>query len=145
MFADHARKRSPGTSNGSSVASALLGRMSKSDLERSFENYAKMLGLGGWVYDKPFHPTRQWRFDYQFEGKVAVEIDGGNHMAKWSKKLNRCVVVGRHTKDADYEKINAAIEEGWIILRYTGAMLKSNPVGCIEQIKRVLEIRRGSA
>ena len=66
-------------------------------------------------------------------------------MVKWSKKLKRHVVVGRHTKDGDYEKLNSASELGWLMLRFTPTMLSKDPMGLMDQIKRVLEMRRGSA
>jgi very-short-patch-repair endonuclease len=58
-----------------------------------------------------FHPERRWRFDWAFpERKIAVEIDGG----VW--------IAGRHNRGsgylADMEKLNAAAEAGWRVLRY---------------------------
>jgi very-short-patch-repair endonuclease len=57
-----------------------------------------------------FHPTRKWRFDYAWVSeKVALEIDGGG------------AIGGRHSRidgmRKDAEKANAAIEEGWRVLR----------------------------
>ena len=66
-----------------------------------------MLGLVGWVYDKPFHPTRQWRFDYQFPGKVAVEIDGGHFHGSSPKKIKQ-----------DKAKSDYLIPRGWTIERF---------------------------
>lgn len=43
---------------------------------------------------------RNWRFDWAMPAAmVAVEIDGGKQMARWSSKQNRCVVIGRHNSD----------------------------------------------
>lgn len=63
-----------------------------------------------------FAPPRRWRFDFAMVGRnVAVEIEGGT----WSG--------GRHTWGAGYEKdlekYNAAAKLGWIVLRYTTAMV----------------------
>ena len=85
-----------------------------------------------------FHPTRKWRFDFAWEAQMtAVEIDGGTWLSKHGKK-------GGHTTGVGYqrnaEKLNAAVALGWRILRYTPAMLDSNPVECVEQIKQVLDI-----
>jgi hypothetical protein len=75
------------------------------------------------------------RFDIAFVGrKVAVEIDGGNRMAVADKNGN-AVAIGRHTKDADYEKINAAQELYWRVLRFSPAMVKSG--AAIRTIGRV--------
>lgn len=81
-----------------------------------------------------FHPTRRWRFDLAWpEAKVAVELDGG----VWTR--------GRHVRakgyEADLEKINAAIERGWVVLRYTPQMIDRNPWNVIEQVKRVVKAR----
>lgn len=85
-----------------------------------------------------FHPPRRWRFDAAWpDYMVAVEIDGGNRMVKTDSR-GRAVVVGGHTKDSDYEKINAATEDGWRVLRFSTAMLQADPIGCIEQVTRVL-------
>jgi len=78
---------------------------------------------------------RHWRFDWCIvEALVAVEVDGGNRMAKWSSKLHQCVVVGRHTLDADYEKLNAAAALGWRVFRFTPGMLKRDPYGCVQMV-----------
>jgi len=120
--------------------------MSKSDLERSFDYYARITNLPARERWYKFHPKRKWEFDNAWpELLVAVELDGGNHMVKWSKKLKKYVAVGRHTKDGDYEKLNAAAELGWLMLRFTPTMLSKDPMGLMDQIKRVLEMRRGSA
>ena len=85
-----------------------------------------------------FHPKRRWRFDLAWpEQQVAVELDGG----VWGR--------GRHVRakgfEADHEKINAAIERGWVVLRYTPSMLSNNPGQVMSQIKRVLAARSEGA
>jgi len=75
---------------------------------------------------------RLWKFDYAIPEKlVAVEIEGGAY------------VQGRHTRGQGYvkdlEKYNAAIELGWVVLRYTpGQQFYSKT---IEQIKAVAQMR----
>lgn len=64
-----------------------------------------------------FHPVRKWQFDFAWpDEKLAVEIEGGT----WSH--------GRHTRPrgyaADCEKYNAAARLGWVLLRFTGDMVK---------------------
>lgn len=85
-----------------------------------------------------FQPPRRWKFDCAWPAhKLAVEIDGGNRMVRYDSR-GRPAVVGGHTKDSDYEKLNAAVEAGWRVLRYSTAMLENNPLACIEQVKRIL-------
>ena len=60
-----------------------------------------------------FHAVRKWRFDFAWPTrKVAVEIEGGS----WSH--------GRHTRGSgfaqDCEKYNAAVLDGWRVLRFIG-------------------------
>ena len=57
-----------------------------------------------------FHPVRKWRFDFAHtDSKVAIEIEGGI----WGQS--------RHTKAVGYikdcEKYNAAIFDGWDVVR----------------------------
>jgi hypothetical protein len=75
---------------------------------------------------------RLWKFDYAIPEKlVAVEIEGGVY------------VQGRHTRGQGYikdmEKYNAAIELGWVVLRYTP--YQKFYVTTIEQIKAVAQMR----
>jgi very-short-patch-repair endonuclease len=87
-------------------------------------------------------PHRRYRFDWAVPGlKVAVEIDGGNYMTRYSKKLKRRIPVGRHTKSSDYEKRNLAAEAGWVLLCYTTEMLDKDPAACVEQVERVVQER----
>lgn len=89
------------------------------------------------VAEKTFHPTRKWRFDWADQTRlVAVEVEGVTYFGK---------SIGRHQSaggiEGDCEKYNAAIELGWVVLRYSQRMLKSAPAGIVEQIERVLELR----
>lgn len=72
---------------------------------------------------------RDWVFDFCFPcSMIAVEIDGG----QWKSH------GGRHNTDEDREKINMAVALGWRVLRFSGSMLKDNPMGVIEVIKKTL-------
>jgi very-short-patch-repair endonuclease len=73
-----------------------------------------------------FHPTRKWRFDFCWpEKKIAVEIEGR----------------GRHQSfggfEADAIKYNSAARLGWLVLRYTPAMVMRG-----DAINEILEIMR---
>ena len=85
-----------------------------------------------------------YRFDFAWPevegiGGVAVEIDGGNRMVRWSPKTKRNVAVGRHTGSADYVKLNTAIIYGWRVLRFTTEMLKKDPQGCVDVLRKALD------
>lgn len=65
-----------------------------------------------------FNPDRKWRFDFAVPGKkLGVEIEGGI----WTQ--------GRHNRGSGYEKdlrkYNSAARLGWIVLRFTTAMVMS--------------------
>ena len=105
--------------------------MTRSKLELEFERIARLQGLSGYAIEYRFDPTRRWRFDFAWpEERVAVECDGAVYAR------------GRHTRgygfEGDCEKLNAATRQGWRVLRYTGGMLKRDPVGVVREIMEVL-------
>jgi len=109
--------------------------MAKSDLERTFEHYARIAKLPAWECEYRFHLTRKWRMDTAWpEQLVCVELEGAVHSG------------GRHVRgvgfEKDCEKYNMASSMGWVVLRYTDGMLKKDPMGCMEQINELLK-RRG--
>lgn len=74
------------------------------------------LGIG----EYEFCPERSWRLDRAWpEVKLGVEIHG----SVWSG--------GRHVTGrgfvGDREKINEAIERGWVVLEYTTTCLSERP------------------
>jgi very-short-patch-repair endonuclease len=86
-----------------------------------------------------FHSERKWRADFSVEpieaARILVEIDGGS----W--------VAGRHTRgtgfEKDAEKLNAAAELGYRVLRYTPKMIESGEA--LEQIRRILSMKEQAA
>jgi hypothetical protein len=98
-----------------------------------------------------FHPSRKWRADFGvahpgiyklateylggWKWPVLIEIDGGS----W--------VAGRHTRgsgfEKDAEKLNAAAELGYRVLRYTPRMIESGEA--LEQIRRILSMKEEAA
>lgn len=72
----------------------------------------------------------QWRYDFLWDGKLIVEIDGG------------VFTQGGHTRGLgfikDCKKLNFATEQGYRILRFTPQMLENDPLSCIRQVKKVL-------
>ena len=84
------------------------------------------------IAEYQFAAPRRWRFDWVFIGewgKVAVEVDGG----VWLK------FGGRHGSDRDREKMNAAVESGWLVFHYSPAMIEADPAGVVAQVRRVIE------
>lgn len=112
----------------------------ESEAERAFLTRWLQLSTldGGVVYmyrEYKFVPTRNWRFDFAWpEQRVAVEIEGGVYMR-----------VSGHTSATGYQKdcakYNAAIEAGWVVLRYTPQMVERDPESCIRQIEAVIRSR----
>jgi very-short-patch-repair endonuclease len=82
------------------------------------------------VREYQFHPTRRWAFDFAWpKHRLAVEIDGG----QWAPH------GGRHARDGDREKLNAAAMLGWRVMRYSGTMLH-DPTSVVDEIVRALEV-----
>jgi very-short-patch-repair endonuclease len=80
-----------------------------------------------------------WAFDCAWPDlRIAVEIDGGNHMAVITKD-GRAVAVGHHTTDADYRKRNAATALRWFVFYFTTDMLKKDPAECCRMVAEVIQ------
>jgi len=116
------------------------------DSSQGFVTLLKMLGANIPAYKMEFRFCLEhaYRFDFAWPevegiGGVAVEIDGGNRMVRWSPKMKRNVAVGRHTGGADYVKLNTAVLYGWRVLRFTTEMLKKDPQGCVDVLRKALD------
>lgn len=110
------------------------GSSQRSKLEEAFFIEVIHAGLPKPERQHKFHPVRKWQFDFAWPDKrLAVEIEGGT----WSQ--------GRHTRPrgyaADCEKYNAAARLGWVLLRFTGDMVKDGTA--LATVKSALE--RGAA
>jgi very-short-patch-repair endonuclease len=91
-----------------------------------------------------FAPPRRWRSDFRLaqlnyfspRNELLIEIDGGSWLPK-----------GRHTTgsgfEKDAEKLNAAAELGYRVLRYTPRMIESGEA--LEQIRRILSMKEEAA
>ena len=87
-------------------------------------------GLQPPVAEYQFAPPRRWRFDYAWpDCRVAVEFDGGQWVTHG----------GRHNRDTDREKLLEAGALGWICLRFSNQQWESDPLRCIDIIRRALE------
>ena len=88
---------------------------------------------GPWEQEYRFHKVRRWRFDFAWpQLHFAVEIDGGT----WNG--------GRHVTgagfQADAEKMNSAVLEGWFVMRFTGTQVRSGYA--LQTVERVFESSR---
>ena len=93
-------------------------------------------GLQSPVAEYQFAPPRRWRFDFAFPAqRLAVEFDGG----QW------VIAGGRHNRDSDREKLNAAAAMGWRVLRYSNQQWERDPYGCVAQVLRALGNGKESA
>lgn len=111
--------------------------MSKSDLEAILAFNLRIFGqdLPEPEREARFHPVRRWLMDFSWrapEGSdlagVCVEVDGGS----WAP------YGGRHNQDPDRWKISEAAALGWVILRFSGAMLENDPERCVALIRQAL-------
>lgn len=146
----------------------IKGKSKKSELEERFADLWKRHAAAPepvtqlkFAKDKE---DRNFRFDFAWpEARVAVEIDGGTtgRLVKChrcgetlrSRKANgqpgkpMMVPMASHGSaeaiQRDCEKANLAAELGWAVLRFTRKDLDARPIQVIEQIERVMEVRRG--
>ncbi len=126
VFLDYWRKLSPGLIMAV-CGPSLAGKV----LAESFVITPESVGQ-----EQPvFGPRGTWHFDFAFPlVSVGIEIDGGQGMnnnphQKFTEKFER-----------DRERDNWAVEHGWVVLRYTMAML-DNPDAVIGQVVRVVRGR----
>ena len=77
-----------------------------------------------------FDNSRKWRFDFAWPTvKVAVEIDGFGYGHQAQQNIAK-----------GHEKQNAAVLQGWKILRYSSRQLgsKAGVAQAVEEVSRVL-------
>lgn len=106
--------------------------MNVDDKAHIFEAYFSMLADDNApAFEREYHfaPGRRFRFDFAFvPQRIYVEVDGGQFAYRG----------GRHSTDADREKLNIAAELGWRGFRYSPQQLIENPQACIDQVCRAL-------
>lgn len=79
--------------------------------------------------------SRGWRFDFAHIGfRVAVEVDGGQRLAKINPRTGKPVAVGRHASDEDHWKIATAVADGWKVYQLTPTMLTRDPFQCVKLV-----------
>jgi hypothetical protein len=99
-----------------------------------------------------FHSERKWRADFALIAPMTVRLGSGLHWTYSAGKLlieidGGSWVAGRHTRgsgfEKDAEKLNAAAELGYRVLRYTPRMIESGEA--LEQIRRLLSMKEAAA
>ncbi len=111
------------------------------DRELQFLNAWRLWGLDAeLVRGCRFHASRRWKFDFaEPDTRVAVEIEG---IVFWGQRRSRHQTARGY--EGDCEKYNAAVELGWVVLRYSQGQVTRDPRGCVDQVARVITARRGS-
>ena len=104
--------------------------MSKSDLEALLALHLRANDFPPWEAEYRFHPKRRWRLDMAWpEQRIAVEVQGGIHMAKGGH--NTAAGITR-----DCEKGNEAIVTGWKVLHVTREQIENG--SAINWLRQIL-------
>ena len=104
--------------------------MSKSDLEATLALHLRVNNFPEWETEYKFHPKRRWQFDFAWpEQRIAVEVQGGIHMAKGGH--NTAAGITR-----DCEKGNEAIVTGWKVLHVTREQIENG--SAINGLRRLM-------
>ncbi len=104
--------------------------MSKSDLEATLALHLRANDFPAYETEYKFHPKRRWRFDLAWpEQRIAVEVQGGIHMAKGGH--NTAAGITR-----DCEKGNEAIVTGWKVLHVTREQIENG--SAINWLRRLM-------
>ena len=104
-----------------------------SKLEATLALHIKAAGLPEPEREFRFHPSRKYRFDFAWPDlMLAVETEGGT----WT--------AGRHTRgkgfESDCRKYNQASLAGWVLLRFTGDMIRSGEA--LAHIEQAISLSR---
>ena len=104
--------------------------MVKNENERILYEILNEAYPGQWVSEHKGIEGRRFKFDCANpDKKIAIEIDGG----LW--------IQGRHNRPLgmiqDMEKINAAVVEGWKVLRYSPDALRKAPWKLIADVRKL--------
>jgi hypothetical protein len=111
----------------------------KSEAAELLLYHLRIAGVPAPTLEYQFHENRKWQIDMLWlDDSLAVEIDGGNHMAAINKRTGKAFAVGRHTMSADYEKLNEIVLHDMRLLRFTPEMVKSGMA--LSMIERALNL-----
>ena len=96
--------------------------------EKIFQNALISSNITGWEYN---YRVGLYQYDFAFlDLKIDVEIDGATH------NTNK-------VKNIDARRDNFSKSNGWIVKRFTAKQVKENVIGCINELKKVIESRGG--
>lgn len=96
--------------------------------EKIFQNALISSNISGWDYN---YRVGLYQYDFAFVTlKIDVEIDGATHNTPKVKKID--------ARRDSFSKSN-----GWIVIRFTAKQVKENVIGCINELKKVIESRGG--
>lgn len=101
-------------------------QVAKSALEGVLALHMRGVGIPTPEREYQFHEDRKWRFDFAWPDlRLAIEVEG---VTFYGKNANGTLRLGRHQTakgfEADAEKYNAAVLDGWSVLRFTNGMIK---------------------
>lgn len=99
-----------------------------SDLEAEFATWLSRFGAPAWETHYVFHEGRGWSMDFAWlaPARVGAYVDGETVHARY------------HQITRDAEARNQAQLDGWIVLVFTGAMIRKDPSACIRQVLEAL-------
>lgn len=102
--------------------------------ERKAHRLLRAAGIDGWIANFRVEPHGQvYYIDIAFPGfKVAIEIDGRIH-------------ADPRYFEEDRLRQNDLVLDGWLVLRFTWAMITQTPDAVILAVSNALEIRRQAA
>lgn len=131
---EQAEQQQPDLTHQALVLTRAKGRADREKLEKEFLLQLRAADLtAGMEREFRFHHTKGWRFDFAWPAVlVAAEVegvmggDGGRHQR-----------IAGYTEDCN--KYNAAQEELWCVLRFTGSHVYSGEA--LQTIERVLRGR----
>lgn len=98
-----------------------------SDLADALVAQIRLIKLPAPQTEYRFHPVRKWRADLAWPAPdwLIVEVDGGGFRGGAGGGF----ALGRHTTgtgfEADCEKLNTAVVDGWRVLRVTRKHIRS--------------------
>lgn len=133
-----------------------------SHLEKNMLGYLRGVGLPEPEQQYRFDPSRRWRIDFAWPAvMLAVELDGGTQgrpvtchqcgcrvraMKKGGKLGRELRIGGGHSRGdshrAQYEKQNALIRAGWVLLRYDSQQLREDTPVVLNEILETYQALR---
>lgn len=103
-----------------------------------------------YAFGKVLNPPRRWRADFATAVPMSVSVRTPGRLNPWSLLIEvdggTWLPAGRHTTGSgfakDLEKLNAAAELGYRVLRFTPSMIEDG--SALAQIQRVLGVEKAA-